>query len=133
VARWETGRTIPSAADLEDVLALAGIVLRAEDERGEPVPPMDGGVVRDRADRYFPAHADPRGDGWWSPREALRSAGGGDAWRRSRAEGVPRITYDLGIWRDVTRALRGTPPDHPTLDEVVAELRARDSQRRRAS
>jgi transcriptional regulator with XRE-family HTH domain len=133
VARCETGRVIPSAADLEDVLALGGATLVAVAEDGEPVMPMNGLAVRDRADRYYPAHCDPRGEGWWTPPGSLLTAGGGLALRHSREVGDPRITYDRGIWQAVIRAAYGIPPDHPTRAQVVAHLRAQEAPHRRAS
>lgn len=133
VARWETGRVIPSAADLEDVLALGGARLVAVAEDGEPVTPMNGLAVRDRADRYYPAHCDPRGEGWWTPPGSLLTAGGVLALRHSREVGDPRIIYDRGIWQAVIRAAYGIPPDHPTRGQVVAHLRAQEAPRRRAS
>ena len=123
VARWETGRTIPSTADLAEVLALAGATLLAVDEDGERVVAMNPLAIRDRADRHYPAHCDPRGEGWWSPPGSLRSAEGAAAWRRSREEGDPYVTYDRGMWRAVMRAAYGTPPDHPTRAEVVERMR----------
>ncbi len=56
VARIETGRTLPSAALLARVLALAGLRLAVVDESGLEVPPVDGREVRDNAGRRFPGH-----------------------------------------------------------------------------
>ncbi len=130
VARWETGRTIPSAADLEDVLALAGATLVAVDEDDNPVSAMNPLAVRDRADRHYPAHCDPRGAGWWAPPGSLRSVDGGTVWRRSRDVEDPLVTYDRGMWRAVMRAAYGTPPDHPTRAELVEAMRAAGTERR---
>lgn len=133
VARWETGRTIPSAADLEEVLALIGASLVALDENGEQVRAMSPLAVRDLADRHYPAHCDPRGAGWWDPPGSMTTVEGAVEWRRSRELGVPRITYDRGVWRAMMRLGYGTPPDHPTTAEVVADLRAGEREHRRAS
>jgi transcriptional regulator with XRE-family HTH domain len=133
VARWETGRTSPSAADLADVLALGGVTLVAVDEAGEEVRPMSAAVVRDRAHRLYPAHCDPRGEGWWAPPGSSTTVEGSREWLRSRALGVPRITYERGVWRAMMRLARGTPQDHPTLAEVVDELRGFEAGQPRAS
>ena len=130
VARWETGRAIPSAADIEEVLALDGATLVAVAEDGARVAPMDPLAIRDRADRHYPAHCDPRGQGWWSPPDSLPSAEGAAEWRRSREEGDPCVTYDRGLWRAVMRAAYGTPPDHPTRAEVVDGVRNGGVERR---
>jgi hypothetical protein len=122
VARWETGRTIPSTADLEEVLALSGVTIMAVDEHGEQVVGMNPLAVRDRADRHYPAHCDPRGEGWWAPPGSLTTVEGAAAWRRSRDDGVPRVTYDRGGWRALMRFAYGTPTDHPTQAEVVAAM-----------
>ncbi|WP_107771566.1 helix-turn-helix domain-containing protein [Nocardioides sediminis] len=133
VARWETGRTSPSVADLADVLALGGVTLVAVDEAGEEVRPMSPAVVRDRAHRLYPAHCDPRGRGWWAPPGSSTTVEGAWQWQRSRELGVPRITYERGVWRAMLRLAHGTPQDHPTLAEVVDELRAFESGQPRAS
>lgn len=123
VARWETGRTIPSTADLEDVLALIGATLVAVDQDGDQVRAMNPLAVRDRADRRYPAHCDPRAEGWWSPPGSLCRADGDAVWRRSKETEEPCVTYDRGLWRSVMRAAYGTPPDHPTRSEVLEAMR----------
>jgi HTH-type transcriptional regulator/antitoxin HipB len=133
VARWETGRSSPSAADLADVLALGGVILVAVDEAGDEVRPMSPAVVRDRAHRLYPAHCDPRGEGWWAPPGSSTTVEGAREWLRSRELGVPRITYERGAWRTMMRLARGTPSDHPTLDEVVDGLRGFEAGQPRAS
>jgi hypothetical protein len=90
-------------------------------------------AIRDRADRHYPAHCDPRGQGWWTPPGSLLVAGSDVGWRHSREVGEPRITYDRGIWQALIRAAYGTPPDHPTRAQVVGHLRAQEAQHRRAS
>lgn len=133
VARWETGRTSPSVAELEAVLALADLTLVAVDLQGEIVDPMSEEAIRDRAGRRYPAHADLRAVGWWTPRDSWLTPRELDEDRRSAAAGDPRIFYGLGWLRDLERHFYGVPLDHPTLAEVVESLRAEDAQRRRAS
>lgn len=133
VARWETGRTSPQVADLEAVLALVGLRLVAIDEHGELVDPMREDAIRDRAGRRYPAHADLRAGGWWTPRDSWLTTRVLAEERRSAAAGDPRIFYGLGWLRDLERHFYGVPLDHPTLAEVVERLRAEDGDRRRAS
>lgn len=124
VARWETGRSSPSLADLEQVMSLAAMRLALLDAAGARVEPMREDAARDRAGRRFPAHVDPAARGWWLPPGAHLAPDGSQWLQRSAAVGDVRIGYDRGMWRTVLRGLFGTPPDHPAHDELVAAARA---------
>ncbi|KRF36494.1 hypothetical protein ASG94_03320 [Nocardioides sp. Soil805] len=132
VARWETGALAMGVADLESVLALAGFRLVVVDSEGAVVGTMREDAVRDRAGRRYPAHADPRPGGWWTPRDSWLTARELDEERRSAALGDPRIFYGLGWLRDLERHFYGVPYDHPTLADVVAILRVQDAEHPRA-
>jgi HTH-type transcriptional regulator/antitoxin HipB len=121
VARWETGRTSPRADVLHRILELAGLRARFEDaETGEEVEPMRDDGARDRGGRRFPAHVDLTVTGWWSPR-ASRSTGDVLLWRkRSRDRRDPAIRFHTSL-RHLYRMINGTPVDHPSLEQLVAE------------
>ena len=123
VGRWETGDAVPAVDDLLAVLEVAGLRLVVVDGEGAPVVPMREDALRDRAGRRYPAHFDPRGEGWWTPPGSLTGPGGGAAWLASRDAGVPRVTWDRGVWRAVMRAAYGMPVDHPTRTEVLEAMR----------
>lgn len=136
VARWETARTSPRVAVLAEMLRLARVRVRlVHESTGSEVEPMrdDGG--RDRARRRFPAHVDLDVTGWWVPRDAMTT--GQDAWwrARSRRRQVPRVRYHHARWKRLLRGVRGTPVDHPSLHQLVAEAEhveeLRDERRRR--
>jgi hypothetical protein len=67
------------------------------------------------------------------PRGSWLAARGPVEERRSAELGDPRIFYGLGWLRDLERHFYGVPLDHPTLAEVVEELRASEAEQRRAS
>ena len=125
VARWETGRTSPTCADLAAVAALAGWEVGLVDAGDVRVSPMRDDAVRDRAGRRYPAHVDPTARGWWLPRDACLTAEFPGALARARATGDVRVAYDRGRWRAVLRGLLGTPPDHPTRAQLVESALAR--------
>ncbi len=129
VARWETGRTSPRASVLHDLLRLAGIGVRLHEvSSGEEVEPMrdDGG--RDRADRRYPAHVDLTVTDWWHPR-GLECTTELPLWRaRSRRAGVPLVRFHTSL-RHVYRLLRGTPVDHPSHRQFLAEATYLDEVR----
>ncbi len=134
VARWETGRTSPRAHVLHHLLKLAGLRARFErSETGEEVEPMRDDGARDRAGRRHPAHVDLSVTGWWCPRAAGSTA---DAllWRqRSRARRDPSVRFHTSL-KQIYRILDGTPIDHPSLQQLVAEAMhlddVREQQRR---
>lgn len=122
VARWETGRTSPRAAVLLRLLRMAKVGVELHDRRtGEEVEPMRDDGARDRGGRRFPAHVDLRVTGWWMPREAMW-LGTMKPWQdRSRRLRVPGVTYHLRGRKRVLRDVRGTPVDHPSDRQHVAE------------
>lgn len=121
VARWETGRTSPRADVLHRLLRLAGLRTRFErTESGEEVEPMRDDGARDRAGRRFPAHVDLTVTGWRCPRSA-RSTADALVWRkRSRARRDPAIRFHTSL-RRLHRLMYGTPVDHPSTAQLVAE------------
>ncbi|WP_210650265.1 helix-turn-helix domain-containing protein [Nocardioides sp. SYSU D00065] len=121
VARWETGRTSPRADVLHELLRIAGLRPGVRDaETGEEVEPMRNDGARDRGGRRYPAHVDLDVVGWWSPR-ASGSTADFAAWRRrSRARRDPAVRFHTS-YRRLHRLLHGTPVDHPSLAQLVAE------------
>jgi transcriptional regulator with XRE-family HTH domain len=113
VAQAETGaRDLPSTV-LARAAELAGLRLGLLDAEGREVAGMSPDAVRDRADRLFPAHLDPRhGDVWWWH--------GSHRYSRER----PRYTFDRDRReRDDRRSTDGTPTDHqrPRPGDSLAE------------
>jgi transcriptional regulator with XRE-family HTH domain len=124
VARWETGRTSPSLADLERMAARAGLRLVLVDDDGASVEPMRLDGARDRGGRRFPAHVDLHATEWWTPPGSHLTVEGLTARLESQRRGQPRIGYSRGIWQRLERALYGVPPDHPSREELVHRLAA---------
>jgi HTH-type transcriptional regulator/antitoxin HipB len=135
VARWETGRTSPRANVLQHLLRLAGLGSRVHDsETGEEVEPMRDDGARDRGGRRFPAHVDLTVVGWWRPR-GVESTADILSWRRqSRRRRAPRVVFHTSL-RHIYRLLDGTPVDHPSHEQLVAEAvhldEVREERRRR--
>jgi len=125
VARWETGRTSPTCDELAAVASVAGWEVALVDTDHARMTPMRDDAVRDRAGRRYPAHVDPEGRGWWLPPGSHLTVEGPAALARAAATGDARVAYDRGLWRAVLRSLFGTPPDHPTREEVVASVRSK--------
>lgn len=137
VARWETRRTSPRADVLAELLRLAKLRVSLHDEEtGEAVEPMRDDGARDRARRRFPAHVDLEVTGWWTPRDSMMT-GQCLRWQaRSRRWQVPYVRYHHRWWKQVFRTLRGTPVDHPSKQQLIAEAfhldEVREERRRRA-
>ena len=131
VARWETGRTSPRASVIIELLGLAKLHVTIHDaETGEKVEPMrdDGG--RDRGGRRYPAHVDLTVRGWWYPR-GVESTTAIFHWQdRSRARRSPRVRFRTspGV-RLIERMTWGTPVDHPSDRQLVAEAQHQDEVR----
>ena len=150
VAKWETGRTSPSARMLARVLHLANLSLAAvkrgaargqepsEQPRekpgqrpaGEIVAPMKVTTARDAANRRYPAHTFVWTEGWWAPEGAEMTAWWDQILSRSKDLDLPRVRYSRrwGAWRRPTPA---DVADHPTWPELVAEAREGWQPRRR--
>lgn len=131
VARWETGRTSPRASALIELLRLAKLhVTFHADATGEEVEPMrdDGG--RDRGGRRYPAHVDLTVRGWWYPR-GVESTTDIFTWRdRSRVRRAPMTCFRTSpALRSIERLLWGTPVDHPSSRQLVAEAQHLDEVR----
>jgi transcriptional regulator with XRE-family HTH domain len=124
VAKWETGRTTPSARMLARILDVAQLRLVAVGLEGEQVAPMKPVAARDAAGRRYPAHTFVWAEGWWAPEGAEMTAWLSQILARSEALELPRVRYSRW-WRHY-----GRPPsiadldDHPTWSELVAEARA---------
>jgi transcriptional regulator with XRE-family HTH domain len=132
VARWETGETVPRVDELAAAARLAGLRVALLDGADLEVMPMRSDAVLDRIGRHYPAHLDPVGSDWWTPWSSLDAAYA-TAWRRARAAGIAAVSYQRRIRRDRWRWGWPAPPDQPTWDEVVAQVRARDRRRDTAS
>lgn len=137
VARWETGRTAPSAELLLQMARMAGLHVELHDESGAVHPAMRGDGARDRAGRRYPAHVDLRTSGWRVPEDASLRA---DYWQlveAARRRRDPRVRFHTSAWRkDGLRAAFGQPVDHPSLEQLVAEVQFHDDawlERRDAS
>ncbi len=135
VGRWETDQLPMRVAEFETVLALADLHLVVADAGGTVVPPFAPDVVRDNADRRFPAHLDVvppdqrpsnRGVGERYDRPPAR------AWyslRRLRDDPDRReeIARNFGeSQKDIAAPPVERPADHPTLTDLAlrrAELR----------
>ncbi|MEO5662722.1 MAG: helix-turn-helix transcriptional regulator [Nocardioides sp.] len=138
VAKWETGRTTPSARMLARVLDLAKLSLAAVKQGGDRgvergverggdraevmVAPMKVVTARDAANRRYPAHTFVWTEGWWAPEGAEMTAWWGQILCRSKELELPRVRYSRrwGAWRRPTPA---DLADHPTWRELVAEAR----------
>jgi HTH-type transcriptional regulator/antitoxin HipB len=135
VARWETGRTSPRAHVLLHLLRLARLHVSVEDESGEAVEPMRDDGARQRGGARFPAHADLRVRGWWIPRR-LRAWTSIEAihWERwSREVGDPEIGWCRSpVVRRFERERFGTPVDHPSRQQLLAEMERIEAARRAA-
>lgn len=131
VARWETGRTSPRVSFLVEMLRLARLRVSFHDhETGEEVEPMRDDGARDHGGRRYPAHVDLTVWGWWYPR-GVESTTDIFVWReRSRARRDPRVRFRTspGV-RFIERMVWGTPVDHPSLRQLVAEAQHLDEVR----
>ena len=137
VARWETGRTVPSADMLLQLARMAGLHLELIDAAGEVEVPMRGDGARDRAGRRYPAHVDIRAKSWRVPADAPSRA---DYWQlvdAARRRRDPQVLFHTSAWRkDGLRYAFGQPVDHPSLEQLVAEVSHHDDawlERRDAS
>ena len=131
VARWETGRTSPRVAALQQLMRLAGLAGAVHDQdSGEQVEPMRDDGARDRGGRRYPAHVDLTVTGWYVPR-GLECTADPWLWRRwSRSREHPRVRYDTSARnRWAWRVMLGTPIDHPAHHQHVAEAHHLDDVR----
>lgn len=131
VARWETGRTSPRASVLEELLRLAGLSATVHDEDGDEVIAMRDDGARTHAGSRFPAHTDLRVTGWWVPAGLdMTMTAYYTARDRSRRRREPMVRYrTCPHLRRVEREIRGTPVDHPSLPQLVAEAEHLDELR----
>ncbi|RYB93272.1 XRE family transcriptional regulator [Nocardioides oleivorans] len=130
VARWETGRTSPRAAVLLRLLRMAEVGVELHDvPSGEEVEPMRDDGARDLGGRRFPAHVDLKVTGWWTPKDSL-SDGSWPRWTKvSRSRETVRVRYHLKAWKRIFRDVHGTPVDHPSDQQHVAEAHHMDEAR----
>ncbi|MBC2933260.1 helix-turn-helix domain-containing protein [Nocardioides sp. zg-1228] len=132
VARWETGRTSPRACVLHELLRMAGLTVTYRDEEtGEEVTPMRDDGARTHGGSRFPAHADLRATGWWTPRPLMTTMVEYHRARdRSRARRDPSIrATTCPFWRRLLRLVHGTPDDHPSVWQLAAEAEHLDERR----
>jgi len=122
VAKWETGRTCPSARMLVRILEVAELGLAAVGASGERVEPMKRVAARDAGGRRYPAHAFVWAEGWWAPEGAETTAWYTQILGRSADLELPRVRYSR--WWQLGRApTLADVDDHPTWGELVAEAR----------
>lgn len=120
VAKWETGRTAPSARMLTRILDRAQLRLVAVRRDGEPVPAMRPVAARDAGGRRYPAHTFVWAEGWWAPEGSQTSTYLGQILCRSRDLGLPRVRYSRW-WQAPRRPSLADIEEHPTWHELVAE------------
>ena len=123
VAKWETGRTTPTARMLARVLAVAGLDWATTSSDGTQVQPMRHVAARDAANRRYPAHTYVWAEGWWVPDGAATSAWFGQILRRSAELHNPRVRFSRawGAPRQITAA---DVADHPTWRELIEQAKA---------
>ncbi|HXH80819.1 helix-turn-helix transcriptional regulator [Nocardioides sp.] len=135
VAKWETGRTSPTARMLVSILRvvdLAVAAVRAETVHGtgEAVMPMASVAARDAGGRRYPAHTFVWAEGWWAP-EGSETTAWFDQFRwRSEVLELPRVRYSRR-WQLGRRLTTHDIHEHPTWDELVAEARQSWAPQRR--
>lgn len=123
VAKWETGRTTPTARMLTKVLKLGELRIVAVKANGDRVLPMKVTAARDTAHRRYPAHTFLWTEGWWAPEGAEMTAWFTAILGRSSELDMPKVRYSRrwGACRLMTLA---DIEDHPTWPELVAEAQA---------
>ena len=122
VAKWETGRSTPSARMLSSILEVAGLHLAAVTDDGHQVTPMRAVAARDAADRRYPAHTFVWSEGWWAPEGAETTAWLGDILCSSADLELPRVRYSRR-WQPARPPTIADLLDHPTWAELVAEAK----------
>ncbi|PUA80868.1 helix-turn-helix domain-containing protein [Nocardioides currus] len=127
VAKWETGRTTPSARVLARILTLGELRLVAVDSTGAQVAAMRSDAARDAGGRRYPAHMFVWTEGWWAPPGADMTAWIGAIQGRSRELELPRVRFgsDRMAWRAQAPS---EPDDHPTWRELVEQAKGGWSQ-----
>jgi transcriptional regulator with XRE-family HTH domain len=130
VAKWETGRTAPSARMLTRILDVASLSLVAVKDNGELVRPMRTVAARDAAHRRYPAHAFVWAEGWWAPEGAGTTAWLNQILSRSADLELPRVRYSRA-WQPARPPTIADLLDHPTWPELVAEAKEGWQPRRR--
>lgn len=122
VAKWETGRTCPSARMLARILGLVKLALAAVKADGDQVRPMKNVAARDAADRRYPAHTFVWAEGWWAPEGAEMTAWFTPILARSADLELPKVRYSRR-WGAFRRPTLADLVDHPTWPELVAEAK----------
>ena len=117
VAKVESGQRVASLTLLTRALDQAALRLAVVDAAGAVVDPVPDDVVRDNADRRFPAHLDVD-----PPDLVPRQRRLMPRYDRPPAKGW----YQLREQRDATRDIEGVADDHPTVEGLAqrnAEIR----------
>lgn len=122
VAKWETGRTTPTARMLGKVLKLGELRVVAVKANGDRVLPMKTLAARDAGGRRYPAHAFVWAEGWWAPEGAEMTAWFTPILARSAELELPRVRYSR-TWGPCRPPTLADLDDHPTWPELVAEAR----------
>lgn len=127
VARWETGRSSPSAEMLIRLARMAGLQVELRDASGRRQSPLRGDGARDRGRRRYPAHVDIEARGWWLPKDAASRAEFSQLLEDARRRQDPDVRFHTSAWRrHALREAFGQPVDHPSLEQLVAEARHHD-------
>lgn len=114
VGRWELPEARLDTRTLSRVLALAGLRLAVLDGAGQVVSPVPRDLVRDNADRRFPAHLDVD-----PPEEVPIIRRLMPRYDRAPARGW----YRMRELRDRRRAVDGSSYDHPTEEGLQRRQR----------
>ena len=129
VARWETGDTSPTLAQVQQLADVAGLRLVLRDAQGVEHAPMRDDAAHDRAGRRYPAHLDPHESGWYTPPGSDRDGRWVQAWRDARLAADPRVRFTRSRpWRDLARRVHGAGDDHPSRPQLVCDVEQRTGE-----
>ncbi|MGW5240026.1 helix-turn-helix domain-containing protein [Monashia sp. NPDC004114] len=121
VGRLESGKAKLDAGTFATILGLAGLRLAVLDEVGREVRPVPPDTLVDNGGRRFPSHLDARPPGDQPPLDR-----GIDP-----RKGKPPATgwFDGRTQRDLRRARKGVPDDHPTVGGELEKRRVERAER----
>lgn len=129
IARWEVGASSPTAKQLEEASALAGLRLALIDADGQAVPPMRADSVRNHAGRRPPPFTDPKAGDWRTTSDPLDASSWWRDRQAARARGEVRVSFHRKAANAATpeeRQLKGLD-DHPTYEDLVEQMDLRET------